>query len=370
VNNDRLGLGVIGCGVIANLMYLPLVNRKIHGCMVELAAVSDNVAEKAAAAAQAFDARACYSDYRDLLAVPGVEAVLITTNIASHAEIALAAAAAGKHVLVQKPLAETTAEADAVIAEAQRAGVKLQVEPSHMLSPLCARARDVIASGALGTISSVEARATHSGADDRPWLFTRAGGGSVMLDMGVHALTWAASLAGPVGRVAAFTRTTVPTRTINGQAHDVDIDDNVALLLEFESGALGNIVANYTTIADQAPQYSVYGTEGTIHVGAPGSPFQLYVHKEQYGGSQGWLSPTLFRGHKARPVTETTPYEAHGVQPDTSLGHFVECILEDREPVPGGEFARHVLEIMVKGAEAGRTGVAQQISSTFKPLAG
>ncbi|MEJ7651858.1 MAG: Gfo/Idh/MocA family oxidoreductase [Chloroflexia bacterium] len=238
-----------------------------------------------------------------------------------------------------------------------------------MLSPLCARARDVIASGALGTISSVEARATHSGADDRPWLFTRAGRQRDARHGGARAhVGREPRRAGRAGR--GFHAHDRAHRTINGQAHDVDIDDNVALLLEFESGALGNIVANYTTIADHAPQYSVYGTEGTIHVGAPGSPFQLYVHKEQYAGSQGWLSPTLFRGHKARPVTETTPYEAHGVQPDTSLGHFVECILEDREPVPGGEFARHVLEIMVKGAEAGRTGVAQQISSTFKPLAG
>lgn len=368
MERQHIGLGLVGCGVIANLMYLPHTNRRIHDCQVDLVAVSDTVEEKAVEVMERYGARRCYQDYRELLADPEVDAVVIATNIASHAELALAAARAGKHILLQKPIAETLQEADQIIAEARRAGVKLQVEPAHMLNPLCVRAREAIAAGALGNVCMVQGRSAHRGAEDRPWLFQRAGGGSVMLDLAVHALTWVVSLAGPARRVTAFTRTSVPTRVINGQPLDVDIDDNVALLLDFEGGALGTVVANYITTADLAPLFNVYGTEGTMHINSTQSPFLLYSRQGSYLGQSGWLAPTDFRGHRAQLVSAPSPYEARTTPPHSSVGHFVECLVEDKEPAPGGDIARHVLEIMIRAAEVERSGQTQVLETTFEPL--
>ncbi len=365
---EQIGLGVIGCGVIADLMYLPHTNRRVHGCQVDLVAVSDTVEEKAIRAKQRFGARQCYSDYRDLLADPEVDAVVIATNIASHGELALAAARAGKHILLQKPIAETLEEAEQVIVEAERAGVKLQVEPAHMLNPLCVRAQEAIRSGALGEICMIEGRTAHGGAEDRPWLFQRSGGGSVMLDLAVHALTWVVTLAGPARRVTAFTRTSVPTREINGEPLSVDIDDNVTLMLDFRDGALGTVVANYITIADLAPTFSVYGTEGTIHINSPQSPFLLFSRQASYLGQSGWLSPTDFRGHRAQLVSMPSSYDAARTPRHSSMGHFVECLVEDRAPAPGASIARHVLEIMTRAAEVERTGMTQTLQTTFEPL--
>ncbi len=368
VTTEHIGLGVIGCGTIAELMYLPQTNRRIHGCQVDLVAVSDSVESKAAGAAQRFSARRYYVDYRDLLADPEVDAVVIATNIASHAELALAAARAGKHMLVQKPLAETLDEADEIIAEAERMGVKLQVEPAHMLNPFCKRAREVIASGALGEVCLVQGKASHGGAEDRPWLFQRAGGGSVMLDLAVHALTWLVSLAGPARRVTAFSRTSVPTRKINGESLEVDIEDNVTLLLDFEAGALGTVVANYVTVADLTPNVSVYGTEGTMHINAPQAPFMLFSRQASYLGQRGWLAPTAEGGHQDRLLSPPRELGSREIPPHSSMGHFIECLVEDHDPVPGGAVARHVLEIMVRASEVESSGQAQRLDTSFGPL--
>lgn len=359
---ERIGLGVIGCGVIAGSMYLPFTNREVGGVRVELAAVADVDGAKAETAKERNGARSAYTDPAELLADPAVEAVVIATNIATHAELALAAVRAGKHLLVQKPLAETLDEADRIIAEADAANLLLQVEPAHALNPLCVRARELIAAGALGELGLVQVSSAHRGAEDRPWLFQRSGGGSVMLDLAVHALTWAVALAGPARTVTALMRTTVPEREIAGQRLAVDIDDNVALLLEFAGGALGAVVANYITVADAAAPFSVYGAEGTLHIDPARAPYlQLYSHRARYEGQEGWLLPTVFRGHRAQLVPPAPPVRGGEPPAHTSLAHFVGCIAEGRQPVPDGRTARHVLEIMVRGAEAAKSGARQEL---------
>lgn len=368
MSKEYIGMGLIGCGVVANGIYLPHTNTQYHGCNIELVAVCDAVEEKAIRAKSQYGARRRYTDYRDLLADPKVDAVVIATNIATHAEIALSAARAGKHILVQKPIANTMEEADRILTEAERNGIKLLAEPAHMLNPLCVRAREAIASGALGKVCMIQGLSAHSGADDRPWLFQKEGGGSVMMDMGVHAITWLVSLAGPVHRVTAFTKTSVPTRTINGQQVKVDIDDNIVLLLDFRDGGLGTVTANYTTVANQAPAYNVYGTAGTIHINAPQAPFMMMSQRASYLDQTGWLIPTTFRGHREQIVSAPFAYDSHTTHPHLSIGHFYDCLIEDKDPVPSGTLARHVLEIMTGAAESQRTGYAQAIQSSFEPL--
>ncbi len=363
---DRIGFGVIGCGVIADLMYFPHLQQRYRDCQLELVAVCDAVEEKAVRALRVYGAGRYYTSYRELLEDPDVDAVIVATNIASHGEIALAAARAGKHLLVQKPIAESLEDADRIVEAARASCVKLQVEPAHMLNPLCVRARQAIDSGALGKVCMVQALSAHGGAEDRPWLFQRSGGGSVMMDMAVHAITWLVSLVGPVERVTSFARTSVPVRVINGQPLEVDIDDNVVVLLEFRSGALGTVVSNYVTIANQAPGYSVYGTDGTLHIQSPQAPFTIFSRKAEYLGEQGWLTPTFFGGHRYQPVRAPIPYDSRVMHPYYSLAHFADCLIDDTEPVPSGAVARHVLEIMIRASESARTGQAQGLGTGFE----
>ncbi|ACZ43097.1 oxidoreductase domain protein [Thermobaculum terrenum ATCC BAA-798] len=357
--------GVIGCGTISTLAYLPAIKGEYAGYPLELVAVCDAVEEKAVSAAKRFGARRHYARYEDLLADPEVDAVIVATNIATHAELGLAAVRAGKHVLIQKPIAETLEEADRIIEEARRRGVKLQVEPPHMLNPFCVRSRELISSGALGQVCLVQASSSHAGAEDRPWLFQRAGGGSVMLDLAVHALTWLTGLLGPVAQVTAMATTSVPERVINGEPVKVDIEDNVTILLRFRDGCLGTVVSNYVTIANKAPTINIYGTDGTIHLESGMSPFLLFSRKGKYLEHDGWLEPTVYAGHLARPLTVQRATPSGELPPHNSVAHFVECIVEDKQPVPSGEFARHVLEIMLAAMESARSGRTIELQTSF-----
>jgi len=116
----QLGVGVIGCGGIANGAHLPNYKRNPR---VQVVAVADVDRERARATAERWKVDAYYEDYRELLARDDVEAVSITTPVFAHAEPALAAMRAGKHVLCEKPIARTLAEADAMVEASRQAGV-------------------------------------------------------------------------------------------------------------------------------------------------------------------------------------------------------------------------------------------------------
>lgn len=366
----ELGIGLIGCGAIARGMYVPAA-RALANHAVRLVAVADTVEEKAQELAAATGALP-YNDPAALLANADVDAVIVATTIGTHAPIAMQAIAAGKHVLLQKPMATSLADADRLIDAAESRGVVLQVEPPHRMNPLCERARQDIARGLIGKVCLVTARAAHNGPPDRPWFYFKEHGGSVIFDMGVHALTWAVGLAGPVRRVSATYTTSVPERVISGQPIHLDIEDNAIITLEFSDGALGSVITNYCTAATLAPSFEVFGMDGTIQINSregaylrfsAGGSLQRPGYQEEEG--LGWMIATQTSGHVARPL------HAAGGPTDltnprlSSLAHFVDCVRQGKEPEPNARFARHVLDVMVAAARSAATGERQRLSTTF-----
>ena len=144
---DRVGFGVIGAGLFGENH--ALVYSRLPG--VELVAVCDQNEARAREVAERYGARTHYTDYAQLLAEPDIEAVSIATPDFAHAEIALAAAQAGKHILCEKPLATTVEEAQAIVDAAARAGVKLMVDFHNRVNPPFVAARDSVRNGAIGT---------------------------------------------------------------------------------------------------------------------------------------------------------------------------------------------------------------------------
>ena len=131
------------------------------------------------------------ADYREALADPEVEAVDICLPHDLHAEVAIAAAEAGKHVLVEKPLAATLAEVDAMIAAAERCGVILMVAENVRFDPLYLKVKELLQDGAIGRpallLMTREAYLTRSFLEERPWfLDARAAAGGIMMSGGVH----------------------------------------------------------------------------------------------------------------------------------------------------------------------------------------
>jgi predicted dehydrogenase len=365
---ESLDIGLIGAGAIARGMYVGAA-RALASSGVRLVAIADAVPEKAEALAAEVGATA-YADHRALLAHPGLAAVVVATTIGTHAELALAALRAGKHVLVQKPMATSLAGADQLIAEAERRHLVLQCEPPHVMHPYAEQVRQDIAAGRIGQPCLVVSRSAHAGPPDRPWFYFQEHGGSVIFDMGVHALTWVLGVAGPAARVTAVYTRSVEERLINNAPLRPDIIDNALLTLQMRSGALASVITNYCTVAQLSPALEVYGSQGTILVNAPQAGYMRFssggvLERPDAGNvAMHWEIPTRTTGHQALPGSISGGREFSSPRL-TSLGHFVDCIRTGTPPIPSGTLARHSLEIMVKAAEAATTGQTQELETTF-----
>jgi predicted dehydrogenase len=142
-----LTVGLIGCGGIAQRAHVPALRRLES--VVRVVRVCDVREEAARRLADAFQC-AWSTDYRELVEDPKIDAVVICTPEFLHAEQAVAAASAGKHVLCEKPMARTLAEADSMIAAAEAANVRLMIAHSRRFTPRYQRAYELIQSGAVG----------------------------------------------------------------------------------------------------------------------------------------------------------------------------------------------------------------------------
>lgn len=207
------------------------------------------------------DGVARYHDWRDLLANSEIDAVSVCVPHYLHAEIVLAALAAGKHVLVEKPLALNATAGRALIDAAEQARRVLMVEMTHRFYPPVRAAREIVQSGRLGQIFAVEDRVIEPVSDRiAPWLTRRdLAGGGVALTNGVHLIDRAAYVCGQ------------PLTFIAGSAgwtqHIGDVEDTAALQLALADGTPVQVLVSWPRRpGDMDDELTVYGTLGTLRV--------------------------------------------------------------------------------------------------------
>jgi predicted dehydrogenase len=229
-------------------------------------------AGRADAAAARFGARA-YTDWHEVVARPDIELVVVALPHHLHREVSVAALAAGKHVLVEKPMAVTTAEADEMIETARAAGVVLAVFQQRRWEADFQALRAEVGRGSVGDVWRVEVARSHAGkyrtaGADQPhvgdavldWPHRAASGGGISYLVGPHPVDQLLDLAG-----------TPPTQ-VAGSVHrgpGEDVDDYIGLDVRFASGVLGRVdVFRRSGIAP--PRFAVYGSLGTV-VGRDGT---------------------------------------------------------------------------------------------------
>lgn len=258
---EPLRVAVIGCGAVAE-WHVTSGYAAIPETAVVVAA-GDTRLERAVTLAGPLDAVA-YSDLDALLADPRVEAVDLCVPHPLHAPLALKALAAGKHVLVEKPLATTVAAGQAMVDLAAQKGLTLCVSENYPFSEPFRRARALIEAGEIGRV--VALRSHRVGYLDGIWLRdgwrqdARQAGGGMLLDQGCHYTNILRMMGGPITHVAA---TTAQTRT------DWHGEDSAALSLRFASGIIGEgfYCWGTRTPAIGAEVY-VYGERGSLEVGS------------------------------------------------------------------------------------------------------
>jgi predicted dehydrogenase len=246
-----LAIGVIGCGRVAAERHLPALARLPE---VRVAALSDLDRDRLRAVAAQYGVVGYHPDYGALLADPAVEAVAVCVPAAAHAEVVCAALAAGKHVLVEKPLALTLADCDRMIAAAAAARRTIMVGFNLRLHRLVQAARAAVRTGALGRVHLV--RTTLSSTEtpaDGGWRRRRPEGGGTLLEKAIHHVDlWHFLLDDAVDEVTALTR--------SEQADD----EVTALTARLRAGTLAATVV----VDDTAPSHvvEIFGDRGRLHV--------------------------------------------------------------------------------------------------------
>ena len=270
-----------------------------------------------------------------------VDGVLVVTPANTHREIAERCAAAGKHVLLEKPVDITTAQAEAAVAACRKAGVRLGIVLQHRFRPASVRLAEIIKGGELGKLvgcSTVIRLWRPQSYYDEPGRgsFARDGGG-VLLSQGIHTLDLMLSLAGPVAEVTGFAATT--------SIHRMETEDMVVAAARFANGALGTIDATTAAYPGFLERIEMIGESGTATI--MGTELLVQFHD---GRQIGMKADGSAGGTGADPMAY--PHDHHRAVMDD----FIEAIRNDRDPRVTGEEALKVHRLIDALIETGKLG--------------
>ena len=341
-----IGIGVLGLGSVFWGPYMSLIEKLHAAGKVHVAAVYDPDPEKRRAAATRLDLDASLSEPDDVIEHADVDLVLVLTSMNEHGVLARKALEAGRHVLVEKPLATSLEEAAALVELAATAPGHLLPAPHILLSPTYRAMHARVQAGDIGRIVSARARYGWSGPDWAAWFYEPGGG--ALFDLGVYNVVSLCGLFGPARRVTAMTGVAIPTRRIGDRTVTVEAEDNAHVVIDFGEGRLAVVTTGFTMQKYRSPAIELYGTGGVA---------QLLGDDWAPEGYELWRN-----GHGAWEVfAETDPS-----WPWTDgLRHLVECIAEHRAPLIRPEHGYHALEIMLAAQAAGADGRARDIASGF-----
>ncbi len=335
-------IAVLGCGLIAERAHFPAYAASE---VAEVTVVMSRDQSKAERFRAQYGANAALSDWREAINRDDVDAVDICLPNSLHAPAAIAAAQAGKHILVEKPMATSLEETNAMVTAARTHGVKLMVAQNMRFVPLIEQAKQALDSGLIGRIIAIRGVFNHSGPDDywgaqSNWFYdsSEAGGGA-LIDLGIHIadiIRWFKPT--PVATVSAMVNTVEkPTK----------MEDNGMALLQFADNTLGYFQASWVYKPKREVNVVVQGEYGTLFVGVdPAQPLFADVR-----------TPTNEEGER---VPIEVPVESrHGNLYD----YFARSIAEDREPFISGEEGQASLAVILAAYRSARTGQQVQLDS-------
>jgi predicted dehydrogenase len=277
-----------------------------------------------------------------LLADEKVDMVDICLPNYLHHSACMMAARHDKHILVEKPLALTLREADEMIAECKKRGLKLMYAEELCFAPKYERVRALVESGAVGKVYMLKQSEKHSGPHS-PWFYKKeTAGGGVMMDMGCHAMAW-----------FRWMNKNAPVKSVYSDMkqvlHKTGVDDNTITIVEFENGVTGVAEDSWARHGGMDDRIEIYGTDGVTYADLfQGNSALTYSRTgydyaaEKAGTTVGW--------------TFTMYEEAFNQGYPQELAHFTDCVLHDKQPIVTAEDGRAALEMIFAAYESARTG--------------
>ncbi len=355
----RVRFAVVGAGNIAPVHAKALLELADSA---ELVAIADVVPERAAAlAARAAEwgghPRAT-SDVAGLLASDDVDAVCVCVPSGLHADVAIAALEAGKHVVVEKPIEVSLEAADRLIAAEQESGRTVAVVSQHRFDRSTEKVLDAVRAGRLGTVTSIIASHAwwrgQSYYDSGDWRGTWAlDGGGATMNQTVHTINLLITLAGTPVEVFSYTARLAHER--------IEVEDTAVAVVRFAGGTLGMIHATTAAYPGLDARLSVYGSKGSAVISDDGL---VYFH-ETRGEAEEIAMSARTSGNQVGDGDRLDPAEfGLGLAHRAQLADFVEAVRTGRAPRVTTADARTTLAVILAMYESARTHAPVPIVNT------
>lgn len=338
--SDKVKVGLVGSGFVSTI-HAEALKRCADAQLVAVASPSKGKAE---AFSRKHDIPHFFTDHRKLLELDELDLVVLGIPNELHCALTVDAAAAGKHIVLEKPMCLNLAEADRMVSACAKDKVKLMYAEELCFAPKYVRLKQLLDSGALGQPVLIKQSEKHDGPHAAHfWDVDRSGGG-VTMDMGCHAIEFFRWMLGrpAIKSVYAQMGTHVHADKTKG-------DDNAVLILEFANGVTAVAEESWTKLGGMDDRAEVHGSKGVAYADLlHGNAIETYSATgydyavEKAGSTVGW-SFTIYE--------EIWNYGF--VQ---EMAHFVECVKHDRPPLVTGADARAVMEVLFAAYESAGTG--------------
>jgi myo-inositol 2-dehydrogenase/D-chiro-inositol 1-dehydrogenase len=346
--SKKVRVGLIGSGFITAI-HVDALKRCGDA---ELLAVASPTKDNAKKFAQKHGIANHFTDHRKLLEMDELDMVVIGIPNDLHCRVTMDVAAAGKHIVLEKPMCLNMAEADRMIDACRKAKVKLMYAEELCFAPKYVRLKQLLDSGALGNPVLVKQSEKHDGPHGSHFWDVNRSGGGVTMDMGCHAIEFFRWILGrpPITSVYAQMNTSVHKDKTRG-------DDNAIIILEFANGAVAMAEESWTKLGGMDDRSEVHGSKGVAFADLlHGNSIETYSSVgydyavEKAGSTVGW-SFTIYE--------EIWNYGfVH------EMAHFVDCVKNDKQPLVTGEDARAVMEVLFAAYESAGSG--RKVKLPFK----
>ncbi|MGQ9584266.1 MAG: Gfo/Idh/MocA family protein [Anaerolineae bacterium] len=336
MSTEKIKTAVVGLGMFGALHAQAYTEHPLS----ELQAVVSGTASRAQELGDRFSVR-WYTKVEDMLQrEKELDAVSIVNRDADHRRVAIACARAGKHILLEKPMAPTLQEADEIIEAVEKAGVTMMVNFSRHFSPPFIAGYERLRAGEIGQVESMFARRHGTIAGARHY----GQWSDMLISTGIHDIDTMVWYAGcKVKRVYGESEKRL-TQGLKG-------DDVYMALLRFEDGAIGSLECSWILPAN-APaklrgRWGVIGTNGAIYIGGVNESIAIIADK-------GYTHPDISMWPVLHGRVEGTLRRA--------IDHFLTCLVERRKPIVGAAEGRYTLQLVLAIQESCRTGKVVEVT--------
>ncbi len=324
-------LGIIGCGKITERACLPYLSKHPGVKIIYLCDINKKAALYQKNKFSLFDTE-IQTDWRKVVASDQINAVYVATPNYLHSQMVISAAQNKKHILVEKPMALSLADAQNMINAAEKNRVFLMVEQSQRFDPLHIKVKKVLESGILGRVNYIRGRIGHAGPEfwskKSNWFYDKKkSGGGVVIDIGVHILD--------LIRWFMDKKIVAVCADIASLEKKFKLDDNCNAMLRFEDGSMGGFECSWTTRQYEVKTY-IYGQKGKLvtSVGKK-QPLTVYLADIRKNKDPNCL------------LKEIIPQIPQGSAWANAMHYFVDCIKNNRRPFVDGNEGLETLKVIL-----------------------